>query len=50
VAEAWGQFRNLEEGEHLPLEAVTCKLVKIITEDTSVCRHGIACFTAAHFL
>jgi hypothetical protein len=28
VAEAWGQFRNQEEGEHLPLEAVARKLVK----------------------
>jgi hypothetical protein len=23
VAEAWGQFRNPEKGEHPPLEAVT---------------------------
>jgi hypothetical protein len=36
VAEAWGQFRKPEEGEHLPLEAVIRRLVKTVTEDTSV--------------
>jgi hypothetical protein len=28
VAEAWGQFGNPEEGEHLPSQAVTRRLVK----------------------
>jgi hypothetical protein len=33
VAEAQGQFRNLEEGQQLLLEAVTIRLVKTVTED-----------------
>jgi hypothetical protein len=32
VTEAWGQYRNTEEGEHPLLEAVTRKLVK--TQET----------------
>jgi hypothetical protein len=28
VAEGWGQLENPEEGEHLPMEATTRKLVK----------------------
>jgi hypothetical protein len=28
VAEVWGQFRYLEKGESLPLEAVTRGIVK----------------------
>jgi hypothetical protein len=37
VTEAQGQLGNLEEGEHLLLEAVTIRLVKTATEDTSMC-------------
>jgi hypothetical protein len=37
VAEARGQFRNLEEGERLLLEAVPRRLVMSVTEDTRMC-------------
>jgi hypothetical protein len=37
VAEVLGQFGNPEEGECPPLEAVTKKLVKAVTEVTNVC-------------
>jgi hypothetical protein len=37
VAEAQGQFRNPEEGERQPLETVTRRLEKTVTEDISVC-------------
>jgi hypothetical protein len=37
VAEAWGQFRNAEERKHSLLEVVTSRLVKTMTENTSVC-------------
>jgi hypothetical protein len=36
VAESRGQFENPEEGERSPLEAVTIRLVKTVTENTSV--------------
>jgi hypothetical protein len=36
VAAARGKFGNLEEWESLQLEAVTGRLVKTITEDTSM--------------
>jgi hypothetical protein len=32
-----GQFGNPREGERLPLEAVTIRLLKIMTEDTTLC-------------
>jgi hypothetical protein len=37
VAESWGEFGNPEEVENPELEAVARKLVKIVTEDTSLC-------------
>jgi predicted metalloprotease len=36
VAEAQRQFRNSEEGEHLPFAAISRRLVKTMTEDTCV--------------
>jgi hypothetical protein len=41
VAKARGQFENPEEGESLPLEAVTKELVKTMTENTSVCNSDL---------
>jgi hypothetical protein len=41
VAKARGQFGNPEEGESLPLEAVTRELVKTVTENTSVCNSDL---------
>jgi hypothetical protein len=29
IAAAWGQFRNPEEEEHLPLKVVTREMVKL---------------------
>jgi hypothetical protein len=37
VVEARGYFRNPEEGERPPLEAVTRRLVKTVIKDTRVC-------------
>jgi hypothetical protein len=41
VAESRGQFRNPREGERPPLEAATRRLVKTVTEDTSVCNRDL---------
>jgi hypothetical protein len=37
VVEAWEQFGNTGEGENPLLEAVTRRMVNILSEDTSVC-------------
>jgi hypothetical protein len=37
VVEAWIQFGNPEEEEHPSLEACTSRIVKSMSEDTSVC-------------
>jgi hypothetical protein len=36
MAEVQGQFGNPNEEEHPPLEAATRRLVKIVTENTSL--------------
>jgi hypothetical protein len=38
VAETHAQFRNAEEEEHPPLDVITRRLMKTVTEDTSVSR------------
>jgi hypothetical protein len=36
IVEGWGQFKNRDEEKHPPLEAVTRRMVKTVTEDISV--------------